>query len=74
MGVGGQHHAPAAFSPGKDPVPIAQEAWWVSELVWIGAETLASPGFDPRTFPPVASLYRLRYHGSLPSCNDAYIS
>ena len=26
MGVGGQHHAPAAFTPGKDPVPIVQEA------------------------------------------------
>jgi hypothetical protein len=25
MGVGGQHHAPAAFTPGKDPVPTVQE-------------------------------------------------
>jgi hypothetical protein len=25
MGVGGQHHASAAFTPGKDPVPILQE-------------------------------------------------
>jgi len=25
-GVGGQRHAPAAFTPGKDPVPIVQEA------------------------------------------------
>jgi len=24
-GVGGQRHAPAAFTPGKDPVPIVQE-------------------------------------------------
>ena len=24
-GVGGQRHAPAALSPGKDPVPILQE-------------------------------------------------
>jgi len=23
MGVGGQRHVPAAFTPGKDPVPIA---------------------------------------------------
>jgi hypothetical protein len=25
-GVGGQHHAPAAFTPVKDSVPIVQEA------------------------------------------------
>ena len=27
-GVGGQHHAPAALPPRKDPVPIVQEAGW----------------------------------------------
>jgi hypothetical protein len=25
-GVGGQRHAPAAFTPGKEPEPIVQEA------------------------------------------------
>jgi hypothetical protein len=44
MGVGGQHHAPAAFTPEKDPVPIVQEAGWASEPVWIGAESLAPTG------------------------------
>ena len=43
--------------PWKDPVPIVQEAGWVPEPVWIGAENLALPGFDPRTFQPVASRY-----------------
>jgi hypothetical protein len=57
MGVGGQHHAPVAFTPGKDPVPVAQEAVWASEPVWISAENLPPPGFDPRTFQPVASRY-----------------
>jgi hypothetical protein len=52
-GVSGQHHAPAAFTPGKEPVPIVQEAGWAPEPVWIGAEKLAPPGFDPRTFQPV---------------------
>ena len=52
-----QHHAPAAFTPGKDLVPIVQEAGWTPEPVWIGAENLAPPGFDPRTFQPVASRY-----------------
>jgi hypothetical protein len=55
--VCGQHHAPAAFTPGKEPVPIVQEAGWAPELVWIGVEDLAPPGFDPWTFQPVASHY-----------------
>jgi hypothetical protein len=41
MGVGGQNEAPAAFTPGKDPVPIVQEAGWNQWTVWIGAENLA---------------------------------
>ena len=53
----GQHYVPAAFTPGKDPVPIVQEAGWAPEPVWIGAENLAPPGFDPRTVQPVASPY-----------------
>ena len=36
---------PARFTPGKDSVPILQEAGW------------APPGFDPRTVQPVASRY-----------------
>jgi hypothetical protein len=27
--VSGQQHAPTHFNPGKDPVPIVQEAGWV---------------------------------------------
>ena len=45
------------FTPGKDPVPIVQEAGWAPGLVWTGAENLAPPGFDPRTVQPVASRY-----------------
>jgi hypothetical protein len=48
---------PAAFTPRKDPVLIVQEAGWAPEAVWIGAENLAPPGFDPKTFQPVASHY-----------------
>jgi hypothetical protein len=53
----GQHHAPAAFTPGIDLVLIVQEAWWAPKPVWIGAENLAPPRFDPRIFQPVASRY-----------------
>jgi hypothetical protein len=45
------------FTPGKDPVSILQEAGWSPGPVWTGAENLAPPGFDPRTFQPVASRY-----------------
>jgi hypothetical protein len=48
MGVGGQRHTPAAFTPGKDPVPIVKEAGWAPGPVWTGAENLAPLGFDPR--------------------------
>ena len=57
MGVGGQRHAPPAFTPGKEPVPILQEAGSSPGPVWIGAENIASPGFDPRTVQPVGSRY-----------------
>jgi hypothetical protein len=59
MGVGGQGHAPAAFTPGKYPVPIIQKAGWAPGPVSIGAENLAPalPGFDPRTLQPAASRY-----------------
>jgi len=45
------------FTPGKDPVPIVQEAGWAPGPVWKGAENLAPPGFDPRTVKAVASPY-----------------
>ena len=43
--------------PGKDPLPIVQEAGWAPGPVWKGAENLASPGFDPRAVHPVDSHY-----------------
>jgi hypothetical protein len=48
------------FTPGKDPVPILQEAGWASGPVWTSAENLRPPpppGFDLRTVQPVASRY-----------------
>ena len=47
------------FTPGKDPVPILQEAGWAPGPSGL-AENLAPQGFDPQTVQPVAqSLYRL---------------
>jgi len=36
MGWRGQPHAPATSTPGKDPVPIVQEAGWAPGPVWTG--------------------------------------
>jgi hypothetical protein len=66
MGVGGQHHTPAALPPGKDPVPIVQEAGLVPGPVWTGAENLASTGIRSQDRPARSeSLYRLSYPGPL---------
>ena len=43
------------FTPGKDPVPIVQEAGWAPGPVWTGEENLASKGIRSRTVQPLAS-------------------
>jgi hypothetical protein len=46
------------FTPGKDPVPIVQEAGWAPEPVWTGTPTgVRSPDRPARS----QSIYRLRY-------------
>ena len=50
------------FTPGKDPVPIVQEAGWALGPVWSGAENLASTGIRSPDCPARSqSLYRLSY-------------
>jgi len=39
IGVGGQPHASAASIPGKNPVPIVQEAGWAPGPVWTGVKS-----------------------------------
>ena len=34
------------FTPGKDPVPIVQEAGWAPGPVWTGGKSRPPPGFD----------------------------
>jgi hypothetical protein len=63
-GVGGQRHVPVAFTSGKDPVPIVQEAGWAPGTVWIGAENFAPNGIRSPDLPVRReSLYRLSYPG-----------
>jgi hypothetical protein len=48
--------------PGKDPVPIVQEAGWAPGPVWTGAENLASIGIRSPDRPARSqSLHRLVY-------------
>jgi hypothetical protein len=60
--VRGQCHHPTALYPGKDPVPILQEAGWAPGPVWTGAENLAPTGIrSPDRQSRRQSLYRLNY-------------
>jgi len=64
MGVGGQRHAPAAFTSGKDPEPIVQVAGLAPGPVCTGAENLALSGIRSPDHPAHSeSLYRLCYLG-----------
>ena len=51
------------FTPGKDPVPIVQEAGWAPGPVWTGEENLALPtGIRSPDRPARSqSLYLLSY-------------
>jgi hypothetical protein len=54
------------LTPGKEPVPIVQEAGWASGTVWTGAENLAPTGIRSPDRPARRqSLYRLSYPGPL---------
>ena len=57
-GGGWSRPRPGWFTPGKDRVPIVQEARWAPGPVWTGAENLA-PHRDSTLGPskPVASRY-----------------
>ena len=62
---------PGRFSPGKDPVPTAQETEWAPGPVWTGAENLAPTGIRSPDRPARSeSLYRLSYRGPVKELMD----
>jgi len=65
MGVGGQPHAPAASTPGKEPVPIVQKAGWAPGPVWTGGKSRPHRDSIPDRPARSQSLYQLSYraHG-----------
>ena len=49
------------FTPGKDPVPILQEAWWAPGPVWTGGKSRPHQDSIPDCPARSQSLYRLSY-------------
>ena len=47
------------FTPGKDPVPIVQEAGWASGSVWTGAENLGTTEIRSPNRPASSESLRL---------------
>jgi hypothetical protein len=57
MGVGGQHHAPAALPPGKTRYPLYKRLDGPQARSGRVRKISPQPGFDPRIVHPVASRY-----------------
>ena len=58
---GGQPDDPAASTPGKDPVPIVQDAGWAPGPVWTGGKSRTHRDSIPDRPARSQSLYRLSY-------------
>ena len=57
MGVGGQHHAPAALPTGRTRYPLYRRLGGPQGRFGQVRKISPPPGFDPRTVQPVASRY-----------------
>ena len=57
MGVGGQHHSPAALPPGKTRYPLYRRLGGPQGRSELVRKISRPPGFAPRTVQPVASRY-----------------
>jgi len=73
MGVGGQTHAPAASTPGKESVPIVQEGGWAPGPVWTGGKSRPHWESIPDRPARSQSLYRLSYPANWLVCSSYYI-
>ena len=58
MGVGGQHHAPAALPPGKTRYPLYRRLGGPQGRSGRVRKISSPPGFDPRSVQLVASRYK----------------
>jgi len=64
---GGQPHASATSTPGKEPVPILQEAGWAPGPVWTGGKSRPHRDSIPDLPARSQSLYLLSYRAH-PCC------
>jgi len=71
MRVGGQPHAPATYTPEKDPVLIVQEAGWVPGPVWAGGKSRPHWDSIPERPARSQSLYRLSYRARIVFLNTS---
>jgi hypothetical protein len=60
------------FTPGKDPVPIVQEAGWAPGNVWTGVENIAPTGIRSPDHP--AHSQSLYYVGKVREIREAWAS
>jgi len=69
--MSGQQH----FTPGKDPVPIVQEAGWAPGPVWTSGKSRPHRGSIPDLPARSRSLYRLSYpaHNSVVSVSFHFV-
>ena len=62
------------FTPGKDPVPIVQEAGWAPGPVWTGAENFAPPPPRDSIPVPLLHLWAVRSIQSLSACTRLHFN
>jgi len=60
------------FNPGKEPVPILQEAGWVPEPVWRAGKSRPHRDSIPDRPAPSQSLYRLSYLAHSQECTQLF--
>ena len=76
-GEGSASRPGRSLPPGKNPVPIVQEAGWAPGAAWTGAENLAPTGIrSPDRQARSQSLYRLSYRARFvkePNKNMSYL-
>jgi len=61
------------FTPGKDPVPIVQEAGWAPGPVWTGGKSRPHRDSTPDHPGRIQSLYRLSYRAHIYVCDNVHI-
>jgi hypothetical protein len=65
---------PDRFTPGKDPVPIVQEAGWAPGLIWTCAKNLAPTGIHLQGGEEKRNVVDLAWKWQIPPKKAVHIS